>query len=209
MSKVILLNGSAHVSGCTATALNEMIKVFSEEGIETELIQVGAKDIRGCISCNRCSEEGRCIFDDLVNEAAPKFEEADGLVVGSPVYYASPNGTIISFMDRLFYSTQFSKHMKVGASVVSCRRGGNTATYDVLNKYFTISGMPVASSTYWNQVHGFTAEDVKKDLEGLQTLRNLARNMSFMIKAFADAKAKYGLPDVERGAFTSFADGKC
>lgn len=209
MSKVILLNGSAHVSGCTATALNEMIKVFSEEGIETELIQVGAKDIRGCISCNRCSEEGRCIFDDLVNEVAPKFEEADGLVVGSPVYYASPNGTIISFMDRLFYSTQFSKHMKVGASVVSCRRGGNTATYDVLNKYFTISGMPVASSTYWNQVHGFTAEDVKKDLEGLQTLRNLARNMSFMIKAFADAKAKYGLPDVERGAFTSFSDGKC
>ena len=209
MSKVILLNGSARVSGCTATALNEMIKVFSEEGIETELIQVGAKDIRGCISCNRCSEEGRCIFDDLVNEVAPKFEEADGLVVGSPVYYASPNGTIISFMDRLFYSTQFSKHMKVGASVVSCRRGGNTATYDVLNKYFTISGMPVASSTYWNQVHGFTAEDVKKDLEGLQTLRNLARNMSFMIKAFADAKDKYGLPDVERGAFTSFSDGKC
>ena len=208
MSKVILLNGSAHVSGCTATALNEMIKVFSEEGIETELIQVGAKDIRGCISCNRCSEEGRCVFNDLVNEVAPKFEEADGLVVGSPVYYASPNGTIISFMDRLFYSTQFSKHMKVGASVVSCRRGGNTATYDVLNKYFTISGMPVASSTYWNQVHGFTAEDVKKDLEGLQTLRNLARNMSFMIKAFADAKAKYGLPDVERGAFTSFSDGK-
>ncbi len=207
--RIVMLNGSAHVSGCTATALNEMIKVFSEEGIETELIQVGAKDIRGCISCNRCSEEGRCVFDDLVNEVAPKFEEADGLVVGSPVYYASPNGTIISFMDRLFYSTQFSKHMKVGASVVSCRRGGNTATYDVLNKYFTISGMPVASSTYWNQVHGFTAEDVKKDLEGLQTLRNLARNMSFMIKAFADAKAKYGLPDVERGAFTSFSDGKC
>ena len=209
MSKVILLNGSAHVSGCTATALNEMIKVFSEEGIETELIQVGAKDIRGCISCNRCSELGRCVFDDLVNEVAPKFEEADGLVVGSPVYYASPNGTIISFMDRLFYSTQFSKHMKVGASVVSCRRGGNTATFDVLNKYFTISGMPVASSTYWNQVHGFTAEDVKKDLEGLQTLRNLARSMSFMIKAFADAKAKYGLPAVESGAFTSFSDGKC
>ena len=209
MSKVILFNGSAHVSGCTATALNEMIKVFSEEGIETELIQVGAKDIRGCISCNRCSEDGRCVFDDLVNEVAPKFEEADGLVVGSPVYYASPNGTIISFMDRLFYSTQFSKHMKVGASVVSCRRGGNTATFDVLNKYFTISGMPVASSTYWNQVHGFTAEDVKKDLEGLQTLRNLARNMSFMIKAFADAEERYGLPEVERGAFTSFSDGKC
>ena len=208
MSKVILLNGSAHINGCTATALNEMIGVFEKEGIGTELIQVGAKDIRGCISCNRCSELGKCVFDDLVNEVAPKFEEADGLVVGSPVYYASPNGTIISFMDRLFYSTQFSKHMKVGASVVSCRRGGNTATFDVLNKYFTISGMPVASSTYWNQVHGFTAEDVKKDLEGLQTLRNLARNMSFMIKAFADAKEQYGLPEVERGAFTSFSDGK-
>ncbi len=208
MSKVILLNGSAHQHGCTATALDEMIRVFEQEGIETELVQVGAKDIRGCISCNKCSEAGKCVFDDLVNEIAPKFEKADGLVVGSPVYYASPNGNIISFMDRLFYSTSFSKHMKVGASVVSCRRGGNTASFDVLNKYFTISGMPVASSTYWNQVHGFSAEDVRKDLEGLQTLRNLARNMSFMIKAFADAREKYGYPEVERGSFTSFADGK-
>ena len=208
MSKILLLNGSAHQHGCTATALDEMIKVFEAEGIETELIQVGTKDIRGCISCNGCSETGKCVFDDLVNEVAPKFEAADGLVVGSPVYYASPNGNMISFMDRLFYSTRFSKHMKVGASVVSCRRGGNTATFDVLNKYFTISGMPIASSTYWNQVHGFTAEDVKKDLEGLQTMRNLARNMSFMIKAFADAKEKYGYPEVERGYFTSFQDGK-
>ncbi len=208
MSKVLLLNGSAHQHGCTATALDEMIKVFNEEGIETELIQVGSKNIRGCISCNKCEELGKCVFDDLVNEVAPKFEEADGLVVGSPVYYASPNGTILSFMDRLFYSTGFSKHMKVGASVVSCRRGGNTATFDVLNKYFTISGMPLASSTYWNQVHGFSAEDVKKDLEGLQTMRNLARNMSFMIKAFADAKEKYGYPRVEKGCFTSFPDGK-
>ncbi len=208
MSKVILLNGSPHQHGCTATALDEMIKVFEEEGIETELIQVGNKDIRGCISCGKCSEIGKCVFDDLVNEVAPKFEQADGLVVGSPVYYGSPNGTILSFMDRLFYSTSYSKHMKVGASVVSCRRGGNTASFDVLNKYFTISGMPLASSTYWNQVHGFTAEDVKKDLEGLQTMRNLARNMSFMIKAFADAKEKYGLPQVERDSFTSFPDGK-
>ena len=208
MSKVILLNGSPHANGCTATALKEMIKVFQEEGIETELIHVGNKSIRGCISCNRCSETGKCVFDDLVNEVAPKFAEADGLVVGSPVYYAGPNGTILSFMDRLFYSTSFSKQMKVGAAVVSCRRGGNTATYDVLNKYFTISSMPVASSTYWNQVHGFTAEDAKKDLEGLQTMRNLARNMSFMIKAFADAKEKYGYPAVESGRFTSFADGK-
>ena len=208
MSKVILLNGSPHANGCTATALNEMIKVFQEEGIETELIHVGNKSIRGCISCNRCSETGKCVFDDLVNEVAPKFAEADGLVVGSPVYYAGPNGTILSFMDRLFYSTSFSKQMKVGAAVVSCRRGGNTATYDVLNKYFTISSMPVASSTYWNQVHGFTAEDAKKDLEGLQTMRNLARNMTFMIKAFADAKEKYGCPEMERSYFTNFADGK-
>ncbi|MBQ3796906.1 MAG: flavodoxin family protein [Butyrivibrio sp.] len=208
MAKVLLLNGSPKADGCTATALNEMIKIFDEEGIETEVIQVGNKDIRGCVSCGYCEKNGRCVVNDLVNEVAEKFEAADGLVVGSPVYYSSPNGTILSFMDRLFYSTSFSKQMKVGAAVVSCRRGGNTATFDVLNKYFTISGMSVASSTYWNQVHGFTAEDVKKDLEGLQTMRNLARNMSFMIKAFADAKEKYGLPTVERNAFTSFPDGK-
>ena len=161
-----------------------------------------------CISCGSCAKTGKCIFNDLVNEVAPKFEAADGLVVGSPVYYASPNGTILSFMDRLFYSTHFSRHMKVGAAVVSARRGGNTASFDVLNKYFTISGMPVASSTYWNQVHGFTPEDVSKDLEGLQTMRNLARNMSFLIRAIADAKEKYGLPEVEHNSFTSFPDGK-
>lgn len=208
MSKVLILNGSPHKNGCTARALDEMIKVFTEEGVETELIQVGNKAIRGCIACNSCAGTGRCVFDDLVNEVAPKFEEADGLVVGSPVYYGSPNGNILSFMDRLFYSTHFSKHMKVGASVVSCRRGGNTASFDVLNKYFTISAMPVASSTYWNQVHGFSAEDVEKDREGLQTMRNLARNMSFMIRAFRDAKEKYGYPTPETGAFTSFPDGK-
>ena len=208
MAKVILLNGSPKADGCTATALKEMIAVFDEEGIKTEIIHVGNKDIRGCVSCGYCEKNGKCVVNDLVNEVAPKFEEADGLVVGSPVYYGSPNGTILSFMDRLFYSTSFSKQMKVGAAVVSCRRGGNTATFDVLNKYFTISGMPVASSTYWNQVHGFTAEDVEKDLEGLQTMRNLARNMAFMIKAFSEAKEKYGLPEVERNAFTSFPDGK-
>ena len=208
MSKVILLNGSPHAHGCTATALLEMIKVFEAEGIETELVQVGTKNIRGCIACGTGEKNGKCVFDDLVNEVAPKFEAADGLVIGSPVYYGSPNGNLLSFLDRLFYSTSFSKHMKVGASVVSCRRGGNTASFDVLNKYFTISSMPVASSTYWNQVHGFTAEDVKKDLEGLQTMRNLARNMSFMIKAFADAKEKYGYPELETGVFTSFPDGK-
>ena len=242
MSKVLFLNGSPHPHGCTATALEEMIRIFEEEGIETELIQVGIKDIRGCISCGQCSSKGKCVFDDLVNEVAEKFEKADGLVIGSPVYYGSPNGTLLSFLDRLFYSSPFSKHMKVGASVVSCRRGGNsaslsfmdrlfystsfskqmkvgaavvscrrggnTASFDVLNKYFTISSMPVASSTYWNQVHGFTAEDVKKDLEGLQTMRNLARSMSFMIKAFSDAKEKYGYPALEQGTFTNFADGK-
>ena len=208
MGKVLLLNGSPRANGCTAAALQEMVSVFKTEGIETELINVGKMDIRGCIACGSCMKTGKCVFDDLVNEVAPKFEAADGLVIGSPVYYASPNGTIISFMDRLFYSTHFSKHMKVGAAVVSARRGGNTASFDVLNKYFTISGMPVASGTYWNQVHGFTAEDVKKDLEGLQTMRNLARNMSFIIRAIADAKEKYGLPEMEHSAFTSFPDGK-
>ena len=209
MPKVLLLNGSPHAKGCTATALEEMIGTFEEEGIETELIQVGGKDIRGCTACRRCGELGRCVFDDLVNETARKLEAADGLVVGSPVYYGSPNGTILSFLDRLFYSAGGSSmHLKVGAAVVSCRRGGNTASFDVLNKYFSISGMAIATSTYWNQVHGFTAEDVKKDLEGLQTMRNLARNMAFMIRAIADAREKYAVPEMEHSAFTSFPDGK-
>ncbi len=209
MSKVLLINGSPKANGCTFTALNEMAKIFDKEGIEAEIIHVGNKAIRGCIGCKSCKQNGKCIFDDdIVNEVGKKFETADGLVVGSPVYYASPNGTIISFMDRLMYSTTFSKHMKVGAAVVNARRGGNTATFDVLNKYFVISGMPLAPSTYWNMTHGFTPEDVQKDKEGLQTMRNLARNMSFMIKAFKDAKEKYGLPQVEREFFTSFPDGK-
>jgi multimeric flavodoxin WrbA len=208
MAKVILINGSPRAEQCTATALNEMIKVFNEEGIETELIHIGNKSIRGCAACGYCSKNGKCVFDDEVNEVNAKLENADGLVVGSPVYYSSPNGTLISFLDRLFYSSNYDMHMKVGAAVVSARRGGNTASFDVLNKYFSISGMPIATSTYWNQVHGFTAEDVKKDLEGLQVMRNLAHNMAFMIKAIADAKEKYGLPEVEHGAFTSFADGK-
>ena len=208
MAKVLLINGSPHVHGCTAAALAEVEKTLQAEGLETELIQVGAKSIRGCISCGRCGELGRCVFEDAVNETAPKLRAADGIVIGSPVYYGSPNGTLLSFLDRLFYSTPFSKHMKVGAAVVSCRRGGNTASFDVLNKYFTISGMPVASSTYWNQVHGFTAEDVQKDLEGLQTMRNLARNMAFLIRAIRREREAAGLPTVERGAFTSFPDGK-
>jgi len=207
MPKVLLINGSPRANGCTATALDEMIRIFNEEGVETELIHVGNKDIRGCAACNYCDTHGRCVFDDMVNEVQPKFEEADGLVVGSPVYFSSPNGNLISFLDRLFYSCQHDCHMKVGAAVVSARRGGNTASFDVLNKYFGISGMPVATSTYWNQVHGFSADDVKKDAEGLQTMRNLARNMAFMIKAIADAKEKYGLPEMEHDNFTSFPDG--
>ena len=209
MAKVLLLNGSPHPHGCTAAALEEMIGVLASEGVETELVHVGHQAVRGCVSCGACRKLGRCVFnDDPVNALAPKLEAADGLVIGSPVYYGSPNGTLLSLLDRLFYSTSFSKQMKVGAAVVSCRRGGNTASFDVLNKYFTISGMPVASSTYWNQVHGFTAEDVRKDLEGLQTMRNLARNMAFLIRAIAAERQASGLPQVERGSFTSFPDGK-
>ena len=209
MAKVLLINGSPHASGCTATALEEMARIFEKEQVDFEIIQVGSKAVRGCVACGYCGEHGKCVFDDdLVNSVAEKFEEADGLVIGSQVYYGSPNGTLLALLDRVFYSTHFSKHMKVGAAVVSCRRGGNTATYDVLNKYLAGTGMAVAPSTYWNMVHGFTAEDVKKDLEGLQTMRNLATNMSFMIKAIADAKEKYGLPEEERNVFTSFPDGK-
>ena len=206
--KVLIINGSPRKDGNTTLAIDEAVKVFARNGIECEVVRVGDKDISGCKACGACSKTGKCAIDDIVNETAPKFEEADGVIVATPVYYASPNGNLISFLDRLFYSTSFSKHMKVGAAVVSCRRGGNTASFDVLNKYFTISGMPVASSTYWNQVHGFTAADVKKDLEGLQTMRNLARNMAFLIKAIADAREKYGLPTVEHKHFTSFPDGK-
>lgn len=209
MAKVLIINGSPRNDQCIGTAIAEMLPVFREEGIDTEVVNIGTKSIHGCIACQSCAKTGKCVFgDDIVNEVAEKFREADGLLVGSPVYYSSPNGSLISLLDRLFYSTRFSKHMKVGAAIASARRGGTTATFDVLNKYFTISGMLVAGSTYWNNVHGFTAEDVKKDLEGLQVMRNLARNMSFLIKAIADGKEKYGLPEVERGAFTNFMDGK-
>ena len=208
MAKVLLINGSPHKNGCTATALSEMAETFEKLGIETEIMHIGSSAVKGCVACGYCGKNGRCVTDDIVNEAAKKFEEADGLVIGSPVYYGSPDGTVIAFADRLFNSTPFSKQMKVGAAVVSCRRGGNSATFDVLNKYFTISGMPVASSTYWNQIHGFTAEDAKKDLEGLQTMRNLAKNMAFLIFAIADAKEKYGMPEMETGFRTNFHDGK-
>ncbi len=206
--KVLVINGSPHVHGCTARALDEVIAALNAEGVETELMQIGSKKLSGCLACNYCDKGEGCVQKDIVNEAAEKLMKADGLLVGSPVYYASPNGTLISFLDRLFYSLEGSLHMKVGAAVVSCRRGGASASFDVLNKYFTISGMPVASSTYWNSVHGFTAADVEKDLEGLQTVRNIAHNMAFLIRSIAAQKEEKGLPVEEHGSFTSFPDGK-
>ncbi len=202
--KVLLINGSPHRNGCTFTALSEVAKTLENEGIETEIIQVGSQNVRGCIACNKCAQKGSCVFDDIVNETAAKFEACDGIVLGSPVYYASANGTLVSFADRLFYSTAFDKTMKVGAAVVSARRGGCSATFEELNKYFTISGMPVASSQYWNQVHGFTPQDVQKDEEGLQTMRTLGRNMAFLIKSIALGKEKYGLPEKEPRVSTNF-----
>ena len=202
--KVLMLNGSPHANGNTALALKEMEKVFAAEGIETETVQAGHKAIRGCTACQGCKKTGRCVFDDLVNETAPKFEAADGLVVASPVYYASANGTLVSFLDRLFYSTPFEKTMKVGASVAVARRGGLTATYDQLNKYFTICGMPVASGQYWNGVHGRAAGEAAADAEGLQQMRTLARNMAFLMKSIALGKETYGLPEKEPAVVTNF-----
>lgn len=202
--KVLMINGSPRVGGNTAIALQEMEKIFQAEGIETETVQIGNKDIRGCIACGTCFKKGKCVFDDIVNETAPKFETCDGLVVASPVYYASANGTLISFLDRLFYSSSFDKSMKVGAGVVVARRGGLSATFDELNKYFTISNMPIASSQYWNSVHGREAGEASQDAEGLQTMRTLARNMSFLMKSIALGKEKYGLPEKEPFERTNF-----
>ena len=202
--KVLLINGSPKPQGNTYLALKEMEKVFEQCGVETELIHVGNRVIRGCIACGKCAELGKCIFDDPVNEVAPKFEAADGMVVATPVYYASANGTLVSFLDRLFYSTGFDKSMKVGAAVTVCRRGGASATFDELNKYFTIAGMPVASSQYWNSVHGRTPGEAKEDAEGLQTMRVLARNMAFLVKSIALGREKYGLPEQEEHVWTHF-----
>lgn len=204
--KVLTINGSPHLDGCTARALTELENTLKECGIEVARINVGNKDIRGCIACNFCREHGRCVFNDAVNETAPKFADADAIVVGTPTYYAGSNGQLLAFMDRLFYSTSgvFDKTMKIGAAVVSSRRAGSTSAFDEINKYFTIASMPIASSTYWNEVHGFTAEDVEKDLEGLQTMRNLGRNIAFMIKAFKVQAAIEGIPVQELGSFTSF-----
>ncbi len=204
--KVLLINGSPRKDGNTSIALAEMAKIFQENGIETETVQIGNQMIRGCIACGRCRMEklGKCVFDDAVNEIAPKFEQCDGLVVGSPVYYASANGTLVSFLDRLFYSTSFDKSMKVGAAVAVARRGGLSATFDELNKYFTICGMPVASSQYWNSLHGARPGEAVADEEGLQTMRTLARNMSFLMKSIALGKEAFGLPEKEQKTSTSF-----
>lgn len=202
--KVLIINGSPRVNGNTSVAVREMEKIFAEEGVETEVVQVGNKDIRGCIACGYCRENGKCVFNDVVNELAPKFEEADGLVVASPVYYASANATLIACLTRLFYSTPFDKSMKVGASVVCARRGGCSATFDELNKFFTISNMPIASSQYWNSIHGREQGQAEMDEEGRQTMRVLARNMSFLMKSIALGKEKYGLPEKEEHLWTHF-----
>ncbi|MCI5549619.1 MAG: flavodoxin family protein [Clostridiales bacterium] len=203
--KALLINGSPHAKGCTYTALSELKHTLEAEGIETELIHVGNQDVRGCIACGQCRKLGKCVFDDVVNEVASRLAEADAFVIGAPVYYSSPAGGAISFMDRLFFSTfNVDKTMKVGAAVVTCRRGGNTASFDVLNKYFSISGMPIASSQYWNMVYGGSAEEVLKDAEGLQTMRTLGRNMAFMIKSIQLGKQQFGLPEKEPTTFTNF-----
>ena len=203
--KALLINGSPHAKGCTYTALSELKHTLESDGIETELIHVGNQDVRGCIACGQCRKLGKCVFDDAVNEVASKLAEADAFVIGAPVYYSSPAGGAISFMDRLFFSTfNVDKTMKVGAAVVTCRRGGNTASFDVLNKYFSISGMPIASSQYWNMVYGGSAEEVLKDAEGLQTMRTLGRNMAFMIKSIQLGKQQFGLPEKEPTTFTNF-----
>ena len=202
--KVLILNGSPRTEGNTTIAIHEMEHVFEENGVEYETIQVGKMDIRGCAACGTCYKNGKCMFDDIVNELAPKFEAADGMVIASPVFYASANATLIACLDRLFYSTKFDKTMKVGASVVAARRGGLSATFDELNKYFTISGMPVASSQYWNSIHGREPQEAWQDAEGLQTMRTLARNMTFLMKSIKLGKEAYGLPEKEARRGTNF-----
>lgn len=202
--KVLMINGSPHAKGNTYTALHEMEKVFAENGVETEILHIGNQAVRGCIACYSCAKNGRCVFDDMVNETAPKFEACDGLVISSPVYYASANATLVAFLDRLFYSTHFDKTMKVGASVVAARRGGLSAAFDELNKFFTIAGMPIASSQYWNSIHGREPGEAQQDAEGLQTMRTLARNMTFLMKSIALGKEAYGLPEKESFQWTNF-----
>lgn len=204
MLRVLMLNGSPRANGNTSIALREMEKIFTESGVAVETVQVGNRAVRGCVACNGCVKLGKCVFDDVVNELAPKFEQADGLVVASPVYYASANATLVACLDRLFYSTSFDKTMKVGASVACARRGGCSATFDELNKYFTISGMPVASSQYWNSIHGRAAGEAEQDGEGLQTMRVLARNMTFLMRSIALGREQFGLPEKEARIATHF-----
>ena len=202
--KVLIINGSPHVDGCTATALKEVEKELNNEGIDTETLNIGNKDIRGCIACLKCKELKKCVFDDVVNEAATKFAESDGILIGTPVYYAGMNGTLKSFLDRLFHSSYVGKSMKVGACVVSSRRAGSTNAYDEIHKYFGIVGMPIVTSTYWNEVHGSNKEEVVEDEEGIQTMHNLGKNMAFLIKSINLGKEKYGLPERESGSWTNF-----
>lgn len=205
--KVLIINGSPNVNGCTARALKEVSNTLQQEGIDTETIFIGNKDIRGCIGCFSCGKKKKCVFDDIVNEVANKLEKADGIVIGSPVYYSGINGTLKAFMDRLFFSAKYDKTMKVGAAVVSSRRAGSTSAYDEINRYYGMTGMPIVTSSYWNEVHGHTREDVEKDLEGLQTMRNLGRNMAFLIKAISAEKEKNGMPEKESGVYTNFCTG--
>lgn len=202
--KVLLINWSPREHGNTYTALHEMVKIFEGENIETEIVHIGEKAIRGCVACQNCRKNGKCIYDDEVNELASKFEECDGLVVGSPVYYASANATLVAFLTRLFYSTPFDKTMKVGVAVAAARRGGLSSTFDELNKFFTIAGMPVASGQYWNSIHGRDIGEAEQDAEGLQGMRTLARNMTFLMKSIALGKEKYGLPEKEAPQRTNF-----
>jgi multimeric flavodoxin WrbA len=202
--KVLIINGSPRANGNTSIAIREIVSVFEKENVETEVVRIGNQDVRGCIACGHCAQAGQCVFDDAVNELAPKFEEADGLVIASPVYYASANATLIACLDRLFYSTHFDKTMKVGASVVCARRGGCSATFDELNKYFTIAGMPIASSQYWNSIHGRGPGEAEMDEEGKQTMRVLARNMTFLMKSIALGKQEYGMPETEPRVYTHF-----
>lgn len=204
--KVLVINGSPDIHGCTDRALKEVEAILEAIGIECRRVNVGNKDVRGCIGCRTCRKTNKCIFNDIVNETAPLFAECDGLLVGSPTYYAGCNGQLLAFLDRLFYSTMgaFDKTMKIGAAVISSRRASSTSAFDEINKYFTISSMPVVSSTYWNEVHGYTATDVERDKEGLQTMRNLGRNMAFLIKAITAAKQEEGCPQQERNVFTNF-----
>ena len=202
--KVLIINGSPRVQGNTTVAVKEMEKVFEENGVEVDTVQIGNQDVRGCIACGTCSTKGKCVFDDIVNELAPLFEAADGLVIASPVYYASANATLIACLDRLFYSTSFDKSMKVGASVVCARRGGCSATFDEMNKFFTISNMPIASSRYWNSIHGREKGEAEMDEEGRQTMRMLAKNMTFFMKSIELGKKEYGLPEQEERVATNF-----